>query len=357
MVLHRLLSIVLFALVAAACSALPAPVTAQPPDPSPVPPTEALSTPLPTAENDRPLVAGQWNILFYHPGLQKVILVNGGPDRGKPAGDPIELWAWDGALWSLLSADPQGPAWRNFAGAAFDTRRNVLVLHSGLQNAGSRMDETWEWDGQSWTRFDVSGPGFREGAMMAFDEARGEVVLFGGAGEQFEMLGDTWTWDGEGWTQASTSGPPPRFPSAIGYDAARQKVLLFSGHSVSGNEFIDYEDFWEWDGSSWNEIAVDGEKPGSRNIAQLVYYPPSQAVLLFGGGRDEFLGDLWSWDGASWTHFAESGAPTRSGSGGAYDPLRDRLVFFGGVDRPGGTAISDTWEWDGQTWMCVWGCK
>jgi len=42
---------------------------------------------------------------------------------------------------------------------------------------------------------------------------------------------------------------------------------------------------------------------------------------------------------------------------GANDPGRNRLVVFGGVDNPGGTAITDTWEWDGQTWTCVQGCK
>ncbi|HEX5840778.1 MAG TPA: hypothetical protein VFY26_23270 [Anaerolineales bacterium] len=348
------LILLLFVFLLAGCSASPA-STVIPPfteTPTIVPsPTNAAAEPGPA------LVAGQWTTMFYHPVLEKVILVNGGPDRGKPATDPLELWAWDGAQWSLLSADPEGPSWRNFAGAAFDTQRNVLVLHGGLQNAASRMDETWEWDGQSWRRFDVPGPGFREGAVMAYDVARGEMVLFGGGGEDFEMLGDTWTWDGNEWTQASTSGPSPRFPSAIAYDAAREKVLLFSGHSVDGNEFIDYDDLWAWDGSTWSEIVVDSEKPGPHNIAQMVYYPTTKEVLLSGGGEAEFLGDLWAWNGTSWRRLLESGAPTRSGLSAAYDPVRDRLVAFGGVERPGGTAVSDTWEWDGQTWECVWGCS
>jgi hypothetical protein len=193
--------------------------------------------------------------------------------------------------------------------------------------------------------------------MMAYDAARGEMVLFGGGGEDFEMLGDTWTWDGSTWTQASTTGPSPRFPSAIAYDVAREKVLLFSGHFVSGNEYVDYDDFWEWDGTSWKEIIVEGDKPSARNIAQVVFYPPTRDVVLLGGGKDEFLGDMWAWDGAAWRQLAGSDAPARSGLSAAYDPARDRLVAFGGVERPGGTAVSDTWEWDGQAWECVWGCR
>jgi hypothetical protein len=343
----------------AACSRSTAPtsVPASLPSPSPQPVIKASPTAR-TPALQPTLTAGQWNALFYHPQLEKVILVNGGPDRGKPAGDPLELWAWDGSDWSLLSAALQGPRWRNFAGTAFDTQRNVLVFHGGLQNAGKRMDEPWEWDGQTWKQFSASGPGFREGEAMVYDEARGEVILYGGANEEFEMMGDTWRWDGSQWTQAAASGPPPRFPSAIVYDAAREKVLLFSGHSVSGDDATNYSDFWEWDGAAWREITPEGEKPTGRNIAQMVFDPASQKVLLFGGGEDNvFLSDMWTWDGATWTQDSGNGAPARSGIGGAYDRARGKLVVFGGVERPGGKAVTDTWEWDGQNWECVWGCK
>ena len=341
----------------ASCTAQSAPA----PDVTLTPSSEPnfTSSVTPTALPNVSLVAGQWNHLFYHPGLRKVVLVNGGPDRGKPAKDPLELWAWDGIQWTLLNADPQGlgPVWRNFAGAAFDSKRNRLVVYGGVQDRNSRMEETWEWDGQNWTQFQVSGPGFREGAAMAYDAARGKTILFGGANEKFEILGDTWAWDGAQWTQVSTTGPAPRFPSAIVYDSAREKVLLFSGHFVSASDYINFSDFWEWDGTSWREIIVEGEKPGLRNIATAVFHSRNENVLLLGGGDESFLSDMWSWDGTSWSQISESGAPARSGLGGAYDPQRNRLVVFGGVDKPGGTAITDTWEWDGQNWLCVYGCK
>lgn len=351
----RLMPAVLCLSLLAGCSSPPSPTEAA--VLSPAPSTQIPSPDLLPPPPDYPLDAGQWNTLFYHPRLGKVLLVNGGPDRGKPEDDPLELWAWDGTEWSLVSADSEGPRWRNFAAAAFDTKRDVLVVHGGLQDAGHRMDETWEWDGRAWTHFTVPGPGFREGAVMAYDEAREQMVLFGGGNEAFEMLGDTWTWDGNRWSQASTSGPSPRFPSAIAYDPARQKVLLFSGHFVSANEYIVYDDFWEWDGAAWKEIVADGERPSARNIAQMVYHPWSGEVLLLGGGEGEFLGDMWSWDGSAWRRILERGAPARSGPGLAYDPSRDKLVLFGGVERPGGQAVSDTWEWDGQEWTCVWKCE
>lgn len=326
---------------------------------APSPSAEPISATavLPTLILDRELVAGQWNYLFYHPQFKRIILVNGGPDAGKPADEPLELWAWDGAEWTLVSADPAGPAWRNFQAVAYDSRRNKLVMHGGVQDRNSRMEETWEWDGQSWERFDVPGPGYREGAVMAYDEARGNMILYGGANEKFEIFGDTWAWDGVQWTQVSTSGPSARFPSAIVYDKAHEKVLLYSGHYVDQTSYINFSDFWEWDGKAWHEIKVEGETPGARNISNMVFDPLNERVLLLGGGEEAFLGDMWSWDGANWSQLLKMGTPARSGLGGAFDPERNRLVVFGGVGEPGGTAITDTWEWDGQNWLCVQGCK
>ena len=346
-------SVLLFALASCTAQTAPTPVLTGTPSPEP----NQTSTTAPTAVSNVSLVAGQWNYLFYHPQLQKVVLVNGGPDRGKPSNDPLELWSWDGARWTLLSADPGGPVWRNFAGAAFDSKRNRLVIYGGVQDRNSRMEETWEWDGQGWTRFNVPGPGFREGAAIAYDEARGNTILYGGANEKIEILGDTLAWDGTQWSQVSSTGPAPRFPSAVVYDPSSKKVLLFSGHFVGANDFINFNDFWEWDGTSWSEIIVEGEKPGGRNIATMVFDSEKEVVLLLGGGDQVFLSDMWSWDGMQWTHIGESGVPARSGLGGAYDQQRNRLVVFGGVEKPGSTAITDTWEWDGQNWMCVHGCK
>jgi hypothetical protein len=89
----------------------------------------------------------------------------------------------------------------------------------------------------------------------------------------------------------------------------------------------------------------------------MVFDPLNDRVLLFEGGEETFLSDMWSWDGMSWSKLSKAGAPARSGPRGAFDPQRNRLVTFGGVEKPGGTAITDTWEWDGQNWLCVYGCK
>ena len=319
--------------------------------------TEAQPTAvLATVEPESSLEPGQWTFVFFHAGREQVVLVNGGPERGKPADDPLELWGWDGARWSLISADESGPAWRNWAAVAYDPDRNVLVVHGGMQT-GENFAETWEWDGQSWTQFGDTRPGAREGALMAYDQAHQNMVLFGGSTPDMQIYGDTWIWEGQAWTQSSQSGPAARFPGGMVYDAARQEVLLYSGHfAASTGEFTSYDDLWAWDGVSWREIASGASTPGHRTHPGMVFDPVTEQVLLIGSGSDVFLRDVWAWDGSVWTEITTSNTPARSGHNVAYDASRDRFVLFGGVDRPGGRALADTWEWDRAVWMCVQEC-
>lgn len=320
-------------------------------------PSATPSVVSPTAAREISLEAGQWTYIFYHDGLEKVVLVNGGPEQGKPADDPLELWSWDGKQWSLIVADVNGPTWRNWPAVAYDTAHNVLVIHGGLQGRRS-FDETWEWDGQAWTQHTVPGPEAREGALMAYDESRGQMLLFGGSTPDMEIHADTWAWNGEVWQRVSESGPAARFPGGMVYDAARQEILLYSGHfAAASGEFVNYDDLWAWDGSSWREIATDGPTPGHRTHAGFVYDPVEKEVLLIGSGSDTFLRDVWAWDGTIWEDVPTSNTPARSGNNVAYDPARDRFVLFGGVERPGGKALDDTWEWDRTQWSCISNCQ
>ena len=331
----------------------PVPVT---PDPT-LPPTQ-LPVATSTIEVTPELDAGQWSYIFYHDRLETVVLVNGGPERGKPAEEPLELWSWNGSDWSPLSTAEHRPVWRNWAAVAYDSARSVLVIHGGIQSGSVEFDETWEWDGQTWARFTNTGPGAREGALMVYDVARGKSVLFGGATENLEVQGDTWEWDGQEWVLVEETGPPARFPGGMVYDPARGYVLMYSGHFAEmTGEFIDYNDLWAWDGGSWREIPLEGPTPGHRTHAALVYDPVIEKTLLTGSGNQTFLSDVWAWDGTQWEEMPTLNTPTRSGHNIAYDPKRDRFVLFGGVDRPGGKALTDTWEWDRETWICVENCQ
>ena len=111
--LHIFLTILFLLTGCAPTDATPSPVqpTSAPVEATPTSalPTSQESTAPATKETSSTLTAGQWTHLFYHDELEQVILVNGGPERGKPATDPLELWGWDEEQWSLISADENGP--------------------------------------------------------------------------------------------------------------------------------------------------------------------------------------------------------------------------------------------------------
>ena len=50
----------------------------------------------------------------------------------------------------------------------------------------------------------------------------------------------------------------------------------------------------------------------------------------------EAVGDTWEWDGEEWAQQEDVGPPARVFHAMAYDAVRDRVVLFGGVNRPDG---------------------
>ena len=348
-------------LITAACSgAVAAPsVTPVPLSPT-TPPSTATSppatrTPLPSIDPGRVLQPGAWHGSVYHAGLGQVVVVNGGPESGKAANDPTELWAWDGQAWRLINED--GPPWRNFASVAYDAGRDVIVLYGGLQSQSRRFNELWEWDGTTWTERPFAGPGAREAAALVYDAARQQVVLFGGA-IGLNLAGDTWGWDGETWTELSRAGPPARFPGAMAYDPLSERVLLYGGHAPLPNgDAADLSDLWAWDGRAWEELPQGLLTPGIRISAAMTHDPLTDRLLFYGGGDfDNFYGDMWLWDGTRWEQHPATGPGPRTFHGLVYDETRQRMVLFSGHDRPMAPSLLDTWEWDGTAWRCAAGC-
>src|SRR5262249_34735761 len=101
------------------------------------------------------------------------------------------------------------------------------VLFGGVDEKQGVLDDTWIWDGISWTRkIPLISPPARFGHAMAYDSARGLVVLFGG-NSAIEMLNDTWVWDGITWTQKSPpANPGPRAFHSLAFGTPLLNVIL-----------------------------------------------------------------------------------------------------------------------------------
>ncbi|MBK8974904.1 MAG: hypothetical protein IPM29_03180 [Planctomycetes bacterium] len=96
-----------------------------------------------------------------------------------------------------------------------------------------------------------------------------------------------------------------------------------------------------------------------RSGSALTFDPMRQRIVMFGGFDGwSHLGDTLEWDGRRWLRIADRGPAPRRGTAMAYDPTTRCVVLFGGTDSPApgqGTYWRDTWEWDGisGTWSVV----
>ena len=272
-----------------------------------------------------------------------------------------ETWEWDGVNWTQRFVSPR-PSPRVTIAMAYDSARAVTVLFGGVTPTGL-SNETWEWDGASWALRSSTGPAPRQWHAMAYDSFRGVTVLFGGnlGGAPGGLpTDDTWEWDGVSWTSRGGPHPPARFGHAMAYDLVRAEVILFGGRDpVIGL----YDDTWALGTGGWTPVATP-TRPSPRHAHAMVGVPgipgvpgAPGGVLLFGGileaGRSD---ETWGWIGTGWwtgwylRRIAT--APSRRGTHGmARDSARRQIVVFGGDD--GSSILNDTWE----IWSSVCPCS
>jgi hypothetical protein len=256
--------------------------------------------------------------------------------------------AWDGTSWAR--GPVEGPSARTGAMMAYDSARNRLVLFGG-GTATDDYADTWEWDGAHWSERANMGPDPRQFGTMVFDSARGRTILFGGgtSGSPPSLYDDTWEWDGTSWTQVASGGPPPRYKGGMTWDSGRSRAVLYAG--VGNSKTLN--DVWEWDGTAWmGRFAVNGPGPSS---SLAFAYDPGRSVSVATQGLTSIGGtpQTWEWDGTSWTGVEGFGPNYDTSPAMAYDAAHAQLVLFGGLDSGTGVSYNDTWQWDGHVWTVL----
>jgi hypothetical protein len=181
---------------------------------------------------------------------------------------------------------------------------------------------------------------------MAYDSVRHRTVLFGGyrAGETTPNLADTWEWDGTTWLNIAATGPSARGGHSMVYDSAHQEIILFGGVDSSGY----LGDTWAWDGGTWSPRSFSGP---TSDLAGMAFDGPRGVAVHFGGRNGGTLSETWEWSSSSWTRRLPITAVTsRYGPGMVYDTGLGRTVMFGGYTYSTNQNLADTWTWDGLDW-------
>ncbi|MGZ8540872.1 MAG: Kelch repeat-containing protein [Chitinophagaceae bacterium] len=200
-----------------------------------------------TLSNDTSMKAAEPGFV-YDADRDKLISFGGSGRRGVVNGI---TWQWDGSAWKKFEG--AGPEGRQGFVMVYDSKRKKTVLFGGMDGAGKFFyDDVWEFDGVHWQKITGKGmgPGPRLAAGAAYDSKRGIVLIFGGISHEITK-GDTWGWNGKEWTKLADDGPAPRTMGYMAYDKIRDRTVLFGGRLGWPN---DVDDTWEWDGITWKEI-------------------------------------------------------------------------------------------------------
>jgi len=313
--------------------------------------------------------------MAHHVRTGRTVLFGGTYDDQRVNDDPSgETWILQGTQWSRVSTAGNAPAARRNHAMTYDGSHDVVLLFGGLDDTGRARNDTWAFDGSTWTQLapDTSPPA-RAGHKMAYDAARDVVVLHGGFGSDAGT--DTWEWDGSTWTEVNPDNSPPALSAfAMTYDEAREEVVLFGGSQQGCGVIFCNDDFrdglWTYDGTTWTQRAKSGPWPSPRARTAMTYDPVGQRVVLFGGRQDGACGlvgcdapdldDLWTWDGSGWTAQPTSGGPdARFGHDVAFDRSAGRLVVASGIQATfvviveSTAAVTGTHLWNGSTWQAI----
>lgn len=158
------------------------------------------------------------------------------------------------------------------------------------------------------------------------------------------------------YTQRPSGSNPPasRSDGTIVYDPSGRQIFMFGGLGPSARA-----DLWAYsfDQNQWREIQPSGSKPPARFGHTLVFDPVRRRLILFGGQAAGFFNDTWAYDisNNAWTKLNPSGAlpNERYGHSAIYETAGDRLIVSHGFTDDG--RFDDTWafEFATNTWRNV----
>ena len=279
--------------------------------------------------------------------------------------DVWQLSASGTPAWTQISFTGSVPGERISPQWGYDAARTRMLMFGGYGRHHpvdplAYLDDVWELSLNGtphWTELFPSGqaPSGRLAGAAVFDPLRQRFVGFGGT---IGVPVDTWTLNLRGqanWQHVSAIGAAPNGGYAMTsvYDAKGDRMLMFGG-STNDNYYGANNDVWELDlhgTPTWNKVVTLGTPPQARRSGTAIWDPLRNRMVIYGGfdaisGSDQFLADTWALDFNSpvptWSQLVPAGTTPQkraSYNGAVYDLIHDRMIFYGGWD--GNTMLSD----------------
>ena len=278
------------------------------------------------------------------------VLMVGGANANVPIND---TWSWNGTSWTrrVTANLPQ-------QNGNFNQRRQTAMTYHAPTNEVLLVCQgtTWTWTGSDWlSRGQVpAGPfpntGVPHDLALGRDPVRNQTLMFVGwrtAPASFPTyVGETWLWDGFSWSlrPTATAAFPASAPSMT-FDPAAGKLLMATTDSAGALSWL-----WEWNGSNWNQRTYAPSPAGQATLTTDVGH---NQVVAFDGSLNPAPNHTWSLANGTCAQLATPTEPThRLGTAMAFDPIRNRVVLFGGTtlyaptSNPSFLPMGDIWEFE-----------
>jgi hypothetical protein len=310
------------------------------------------------------------------------LVVFGGYSNGTWYDDVWALSFSGTPTWTQLTPAGIGPSARSGSSAIYDIQRGRMVVYGGGRNspfndmfALDLSDDHWDWLGGAGAL-----PAGRRGHVAVYDAALDRMLVFGGQ-TAVGNVADTYAYDlsAESWTQILTTGsvtsnnlapgildpvrnrliiagtdtevldlatsnwtvlpdpgPPVSAAPAI-YDPGRDLMIINEDHALDLATL------------TWSSFTLPQPLPRLNPTA--IYDPIRDRMIVYGGrnDQDQPFGDLWAFNtsGSGWTQLTPAGPapPPRFWHTAIYDPIRDRMLVYGGWGAlDASSELADVWE-------------
>ncbi len=208
---------------------------------------------------------------------------------GLPVAD---VWRRTAGTWQPVTATTGLPVSRTEASAAWDDRRNLMVMYGGRYFDGGVSDELWEFDGATWSLRGPSLPGPRTQHTVVYDIARGQTLLFGREVPEVPNIADagpetTWAYDGR-WHLAAqqTDGLATWGSRNLVWNEALGAMQTVGLNAAARPSVATLSDV------GW--VVTDVQTPLLPTLrARIAYESQQDDLLLFGAASEGSTAEIW----------------------------------------------------------------
>ncbi|MES1220506.1 MAG: hypothetical protein ABUT20_33705 [Bacteroidota bacterium] len=215
----------------------------------------------------------------------------------------------------------------------------MLLIDGYAVHADSTNNNVWKWDGKKWEAIIADGPGSRCGNAAALNKNTGNILTFGGWGKggfATDARNDVWLFDGKQWKNVFTNFIEKHDHHKMVYADHLNAFVIYGGrNSTTG---IPDSITWILKDGFFEALAIPG--PGRRGNAGFAYDPLRKKIVLFGGKGYDVPADLWEFDGKKWEQVPVENIGMTTGQEMVYSEELKMTIVHGNTG---------TWGWDGKT--------